>query len=206
MKNFVLAATFFLAAFMASVAFAATPLEQARQQVVEMVDANPMVTTSCSAVVIEEGVAYTAKHCNGFISPVLVQNDKKLPVMERVDHPTLDLSRLEVPGLKCPCATIAVVPAVIDEWALAVGYPASLLQVATWGQIQGRTILQSWDENGKVIWEMPALVSTTDVFSGNSGGGLFVIRGEKAYLVGIVSMMVPTGNPALSVEVREGIL
>lgn len=170
-----------------------TAKHQARSYVVKMLDKNPAISANCSAVIVAPGVAVTAKHCTGFITPQLESNDgKRLDITKQTPHPDEDSMILDVPGLHCPCAPVAELKAETDENAFAVGFPYGLLEVLTVGHIQGRVK----GEDSKYY-----LVATTPVAPGNSGGGLFVIREGAVYLVGIVSMTDPMGGLTLAAEV-----
>jgi len=170
-----------------------TPMQQARQAVVIMVSGNPDVESNCSATVISPNVALTAAHCMGIPTPVLRREGSEVrSVVSYSTQPNKDLAVLVVPGIGCPCAAYAVSAAEIDEVAYAVGYPLSIGNVLTVGHIQGRVV--NPDEN------VEYLVATCPVAPGNSGGGLFVVRNNKAYLVGIVVATTIYGLPTFAVE------
>jgi len=170
-----------------------TPMQQARQVVVIIISGNPDVESSCSAVVISPNVALTAAHCMVIPEPVLRREGSEgRPVVSYSTYPDKDVAVLVVPGIGCPCATQAPTAAEIDEVAYAIGYPLGIGNVLTVGHIQGRVVNPA--EN------VEYLVATCSVAPGNSGGGLFVVRDNKAYLVGIVVATTIYGMPTFAVE------
>jgi S1-C subfamily serine protease len=183
----------YVSVLFAVVAYAAgTPMQQAREVVLLLAPIDRLMPMSCSAVVIAPNLALTAKHCVDMPNMTVVRADGgRLPVFSFEVSSTADLAIMHVPGLTCPCAAITSVRAERDEVAYAVGFPHGQLNVLTVGYIQGR--ITAPDGNSYIV-------ATLDVNPGVSGGGLFVVRGDTAYLVGILVMMWETGNPALAVE------
>jgi S1-C subfamily serine protease len=173
-------------------ALAAT--QRAREVVLKLVSLNPVIRSSCSAVVVAPARALTANHCIDIPDMALELNDgSKLAVT--VALPDLlgrDLALLIVPDLKGPYAQTTDSRVERDETLYAVGYPFGLGNVLTIGFLQLRVYNL---EDGQ--WY---LLSTTHVAPGNSGGGLFVIRDGIPYLVGITVAHVGSPHIAASVE------
>ena len=166
----------------------------AREVVVKLVSQDPLVGSTCSAVVISAGKALTAAHCIDIPQMALVYDDGRVfPVLVALpDVMGRDLATLFVPGLLGPTATLADTPVQADELVYAVGYPYGIGNVLTIGQFQFRV---TNPENGQNF-----LISTVMVGPGNSGGALFVVRDGVPYLVGIV--VAYAGSPHLAVSVE----
>ncbi len=153
-------------------------------------------TGVCSLVVISPGVALTAAHCKPGAKEGVArveQNGKWLPIRSWHIFPGTDLARVEVPGLNCPCAPLLQGKAQQDEAVIIVGYPYGIGQVLTRGDVQE-----------PVIFENEALLLVTaSAAGGNSGGGAFIVRGGRAYLLGITSRAAPEGHLVLVVDVSQ---
>jgi len=144
---------------------------------------------SCSMVVIAPGLALTAAHCQdlqltkGFVK---MEDGQTYEVAGLVPDPTgRDLAVMHIPEISCPCAEMALYPARMDEAAVVVGYPLGIGQIITTGFIQSRYTSADGED---------FLFATTPVAPGNSGGGLFVVRQGKAYLVGILVILASGAN------------
>ena len=162
------------------------PVTQARDVTIALV----APTGGCSAVVLRPGLAATAAHCvDSFISTGVLaevtahQNGNRLGVREWTRGPG-DLAFAHVPSLVCPCAVLLDSDLVPDETTLLTGFPFGLMRVTTTGGYQGMLT-----RNGE-----PHLVSTAPGAPGMSGGGLFVVRGGKARLAGVLSMVTTSGS------------
>ena len=165
---------------------AANPYADARATVRRMVDISG---GKCSAVVIAPGVALTAKHCTDAM-PAQVDG---LDVKSHASHPTQDVSRLTVPGLKCPCAALGTVRPTPDEAIAALGYLYGDALITSRGEYLEQ-VLNTDDSQ------------TYGLFMGNlgpgmSGGGVFrIFLTGEVKLVGILSAMGKQGFPGLYVE------
>lgn len=148
---------------------------------------------ACSGVVVAPGVLLTAKHCIENDPLLAVERDgKTLGVREWLAVPDTDLAIGQVPSLACPCARVAPAAATTpDEPAIAIGFPYAMTQIATRGAVQPR------------IRDNPHLVTSTPVAVGASGGGVFVLRGGRPALVGIISMTSRDGSITWSVDHRR---
>jgi S1-C subfamily serine protease len=177
----------------AVVAYAAgTPMQQARESVARLASADPLYMGGCSVVIISPNVVISAKHCMDIPQMVVQrQGGPAHPVVAFNTHNTKDLAVLTVPMIGCPCARTTDVRAEMDELAYAVGFPYGIGNVLTVGHIQGRVFTPDGQEY---------LLATPNVNPGVSGGGLFVVRGDMVFLVGILVMMTPEGSPLLAVE------
>jgi len=174
--------------------------DEARAVIVKVIPVNPEIDGMCSAVVIAPEMALTAKHCRGLLQyQVLLDDGTKLPVTQTVEAPNDDVMFLKVPGLKCPCAQPALSPAQIDEPAFVVGFPEDIMKVVTEGRIQGRAKATDTLDD-QLHW---FLVVDASASPGSSGGGLFVIREGRPYLVGIVVMTTQIGIITMAVEMRK---
>ena len=170
--------------------------KEARQVTVQAISGDPTISISCSAVVVAPGKALTAAHCSIITDMVLKRGDKLYPVISFTPDPTgRDLAFLEVNGLECPCAFRVSFPAEIDEPAIVVGYPHGIGQVLTYGLIQGRFKNPFTNEE--------YLITTAQVAPGNSGGPLFVVRGNYPYLVGVIVVMAGETHLAGATELRD---
>lgn len=137
----------------------------------------------CSGVMIAPNLMLTAAHCLG-AGQLFVAGSPARLIQKNDDT---DAALLSVKA-GCPCVEVADEDAQIDEPVIAVGFPMNNVvhqQVVTEGLSQGETLLQG----------QRRLVMTSQVAPGNSGGGVFALRGnykggQRWELVGIVSALV----------------
>lgn len=140
---------------------------------------------SCSAVVVAPGLALTALHCEQAFEPKV---DGHL-VSEWRKFSGKDVALVVVPGLTCPCASLST-PAPAGERLAAIGFPYGIGLAVTYGESQG-----------DVIYEGERyLHHSAPTASGMSGGGVFVLREGRTWLVAITSRAAPEAS-ALSVPV-----
>lgn len=152
---------------------------------------NPNVI--CSAVVIAPAKALTAKHCltEGGIDKVGGQW-----VLYSQPSKNSDAAVLTVPGLSCPCATVALQAPVPDVTVVAFGYGGDglrhlrgpgVVKGVGYPDLVGLSVYeQELRELGnwrRFIWFDPVLVP------GDSGGGTFALRGGRWVLVGINAVL-----------------
>lgn len=146
----------------------------------------PGATTdsNCSAVVMREGVAVTAAHCilgqTATVSGLAVTS---------ISTTVGDAAEVQVPGLACPCAEALPGVTEQDRPVVAIGFPYNLIQVATFGTLQGAI-----DYSGTTL-----LLATAPIAPGDSGGGLFVVQNGRPYLVGILSATTTVGGLSFAV-------
>jgi len=126
-------------------------------------------TGACSAVVIGQDTAYTAKHCLASVLRI-----DGLLVESSYEVPNKDMLILTVPGLKCPCVRFAPKRAQRGDRVYAVGFPFGDPKVTTRGEAQQRIIYQGGH----------FLVAVLGALPGMSGGGVFSVDGR---LLGIIS-------------------
>lgn len=160
-----------------------------RHSIAETVHQMHEAGASCSAVMIAPERALTAAHCLGMNAPVVTINGYDYPVLEGYAASPRDIAILIIPGAPCPCARFADTTAEEGDPAVVVGYPWAMLRVVTYGEIQGRIVLE---EDGQEYLFVTALVAP-----GNSGGGVFDKYGD---LIGIVSKGAQ-GHSLLAVEI-----
>ena len=144
--------------------------------------------SSCSVVMIAPQEALTARHCMGMESPVVTINGVAYPVTFAYGNPAIDLALLIIPNAPCPCVKPSAKAAKEADHVALVGYPYGLHKVVTYGEFQGRVIIQGI-EYGLI---------TAPARPGNSGGGVFNAKGE---LLGIVSMGDINGYLTMYVEI-----
>lgn len=159
---------------------------------------NEMTSTGngdyCSSVVIEPGVALTAKHCTvGIDGQMYVRQDGKLYPVAGVRHdPERDIATISVPGLQCPCADLAKVgPRALGETVVAVGYPLGGERTLTRGSYLAHAYVL--DESGEELTGFYH-ITTVPIQPGNSGGALFVREGGRVLLIGIASWGLTQGG------------
>lgn len=152
-------------------------------KVVVEVDGKPV--GNGSGVMIAPMLMLTAGHVAN-AGPALTIDGERAPVrVLRVD-PSKDLALMMV-AVGCPCATLATGPIKVDQVVIAVGFPYNHLlgtQVLTEGRVQG-------NRGGD-----GALIISSPVARGNSGGGIFVKEGGRYKLAGIVVSVVAEGMGA----------
>jgi S1-C subfamily serine protease len=136
-----------------------------------------------SAILIKDKTFITSAHLFQEPGQFFVQVGPRVPEdfiplkIIKIDY-VRDLALITA-DVSCPCATLATSPPLVDEEVVVIGYPYMRnvnMQIATQGRIQG-------------ITETGSILSTANIAPGNSGGGMFVKRDEKWYLIG-VSMAV----------------
>lgn len=151
----------------------------------------------CSAVLVGPTEALTAAHCRGIENPIIIMEDGTVYKVYSfiVDPNKRDIAYLTIDPVQGPYAQFAKYPADMDEVALVIGYPHGLAQVVTHGHIQAR--VKNPDSDGSLP---PYLLTEALAAPGNSGGGLFVIRDGKPYLVGIVVGMYGTNHLIVAEE------
>jgi len=145
--------------------------------------------SSCSVVMIAPGEALTARHCLRMESPVVIIDDLEYVVTFGYGNPALDLALLIIPNAPCPCAKPAMGTIEEGESVMLVGFPYSLARIITYGEMQGRVVVNA----------VEYAVVTAPARPGNSGGGVF---NEKGELIGIVSMADITGYITFIVEIE----
>lgn len=100
-----------------------------------------------------------------------------------------DVAVLKVAGLPAPAAKLGNSDELsVGDWAIVIGNPLGekLSNTLTIGVISGtERVMSSTSPNGRTASSNPMIQTNAQINSGNSGGGLFNIRGE---LVGITSM------------------
>jgi hypothetical protein len=148
----------------------------------------------CSAVVVEPGYAFTARHCTKIGMYI-----DGLPVeYVVVGAGSADAAVAYVPGLKCPCAAIGARPS-LGETLTAVGYPSEATgERRSHGpsKVVGIDAIKEiypgkWDDYlGIFIFSEPAIL-----LPGMSGGGAFAQRGTQWEFVGINSIGLPERKP-----------
>lgn len=146
------------------------------------VNGNPM----CSAVVLDENIALTARHCIG--KGVAVDGKPASKVVMPVPGAGPDIAVLFVPGLQCPCATLGDLPAVGTN-GVAVGFPAKdgqrkVVDSGPVMSIEAPSVIAPWiagyDEefsNKYILIDNPVLEH------GMSGGALFVEKEPGVWVV-----------------------
>lgn len=141
----------------------------------------------CSAVVVAPGYALSAQHCKG-LPNMKVDGHAVAKIRE---YSSKDIVLLEVPGLGCPCASIAPTDAAPGERVAAVGFPYGIGPHMTYGESQGNVLFEGEQY----------LLHTAGTSPGMSGGGVFGIREGRVVLVAITSRSATGGLAALSVNV-----
>jgi len=141
---------------------------------------------SASGVVIDDGLVVTNYHVvagGGGRKPEsisVVYLDERYPAEMVAGDETSDVAVLKVEGLPAPAAAFGNSDELsVGDWALVIGNPLGeqFVNTLTVGVISGL--------NRDVRSSTAMIQTNAQVNSGNSGGGLFNIRGE---LVGITSM------------------
>ena len=186
-------------AFMAGIAVAAmllvgfTPKNEPffeQQMRAEAIPTVRLVTASmagsCSAVVVAPGYALSAQHCS--VLPGMKVDGHAVAKISAFS--TKDVILLDVPGLECPCAPVAMTDAAPGERVAAVGFPYGMGPLMTYGESQGNVYFEGEQY----------VLHTAGTSPGMSGGGVFVIRGGRVFLAAITSRSSDAGLVALSVN------
>lgn len=142
----------------------------------------------CSLVVVAPDTAMTAAHCNAAPQASTIQNGKRLQItLWDLDPAGRDLALLTIPGLECPCVPVGSKDdLVVGDPTVVFGYPFGGPLVATEGTyLSSRDVLVSNETSPPSYTTYSVLVTAGAIFGGNSGGGLFVVRDSRAYLIGI---------------------
>lgn len=134
----------------------------------------------------------------------VVYGEKEYPAEYIAGDEDSDIAVLKVDGLNAPAAKIGNSDELtVGDWALVIGNPLGeeFANTLTVGVISGlQRDMTSTDRNGNITGtEM--IQTNAAINSGNSGGGLFNIRGE---LVGITSMKL-SNNGFYGMASIEGI-
>lgn len=137
-------------------------------------------STIGSGVVVRPGIVLTAAHLTiDGVEEGMVGNWEVAEVLYLDIE--LDLMVLSVPGIECPCATLASADPFFLEELLAIGYPMGFgILVVTEGRMQGTL------ENGLYL-------TTAPITMGVSGGGAFNEKGELAGIVLGVTVHLAVG-------------
>jgi S1-C subfamily serine protease len=136
---------------------------------------------TCSGVVIAPERVLTAAHC--VPSDVQLLKVGALAVTEAKKKDEADIALLTVPGLGCPCVSIAAERPAVDTPLIVVGYPMNFAQYLTEGRLMGViTDPQAPDNVREHFMAMSAAISY-----GNSGGPVFAWIDGRFVVVGIVS-------------------
>lgn len=177
----------------------ASPTDQMRASTYRLVAAGGV---RCSAVAVAPGKLYTAWHCVEYSAEpapkaVVFAPDGRMHeiVVRRPVQGGSDLAEIIVPTVTCPCMpTLPKGSLKIDEPVVVVGHPYGMpVSILTRGESQGPlTYLQE-----------SYVAITAPVAPGNSGGGTFVVRNGRPYLVGITSKKTEEGSVALIAELPQ---
>lgn len=188
MKPLHLLATFFVAILVggcATSAIAPTFESRVRAEAAPTVRLMQGANGSCSAVVVAPGLAMTALHCEQAFEPKVDGH----AVSRWIKFSSKDVALVTVPGLTCPCAILST-PAPAGERLAAIGFPYGIGLTVSYGESQG-----------DVFYEGERyLHHTAPTASGMSGGGVFVVREGRTWLVAITSRAAQSAS-ALSVPV-----
>lgn len=168
-----------------------------------LTSADPDVMSSCSGTIIDKDHVLTARHCTEFPKPQATKTDGTTveAVMAYWPDDNRDIAILKVPGIGCPCAASIAYDKDVRQWedAVTAGYPYGLGPTVTFGAVQGVVEYEGpYQQVGELI---KFLYISINVDPGNSGGGVYVIRENELYLIGVVSMAPPSGNTALVVTI-----
>lgn len=159
-----------------------------------------------SAVAIDEDTVVTAKHvAKETACTVTRANGSAAKVTETKLSKDGDFAVLHA-DVGCPCVADFARPE-RGESVIAIGYPYGSdignTQVLTRGEYQGEHKYHDTDDNT----DWMAQLTTVPAAPGNSGGGVFAVRENKVYLVGVVIMVAPVGTlmDYAPIEMLEGI-
>lgn len=184
-----------IAGAMAAGSYIPAPLAEARA-VSHRILNDDSPGANCSVVAVSPGLGITAAHCGSLAAGGKIVTDAggEYAITQVEPHGAKDIALVTAPGLPCPCVKQADFAAVQDEAVVVVGYPFNLGQIVTYGAVQLRAIVEATDSAERF------LIITAPVAPGNSGGGVFVVRNDTLYLVGIVSRMASRGPISLISE------
>lgn len=126
-----------------------------------------------SGVMIYPKLMLTAAHV-AIIPNLMVNGKPVMKVIKRDDNKDIALLLVDE---NCPCAELSPEFPQLDDDVIAIGFPLHYLiktQILTKGQYQG------------YIEKENRFMVTTPIAPGNSGGGLFIEKNGKFYLIGIM--------------------
>lgn len=160
---------------------------------------------TCSAVVINEGIALTARHCLG--KGISVDGKPVTKAIVTIPSAGPDVALLYVPDLHCPCAPLGALPAVGDK-AVTVGFPSTTGQrkVADAGAVMAVAApaeIAPWiasidpEFSGKYI-----LIDNPVLEHGMSGGALFVVQNDEWVVVGVNAIGFPRNSGSQQFEIN----
>lgn len=139
---------------------------------------------SCSAVVVAPGLAMTALHCEQAFEPKVDGH----AVSRWIKFSQKDAALVVVPGLTCPCATLVAEPAFeAGERVAAIGFPHGVGSLISYGEAQDFVLYE-----GETY-----LHHSAPVVGGMSGGGVFVVREGRTWLLAITSRGSGTSSLAV---------
>jgi len=186
------AACFLLGIALATTVGVATADHTARHSANQTTVKMTMQNGVCGAVMVAPGRALTATHCLARPDAKLHVNGKTYPVFTGFALPGQDVAIIIVPGAPCPCAPVRGTPGAEGEWVVVVGFPYDIAKVTTYGEVQAH--ITNPDDGQDYV------LVTAPVAPGNSGGGVFDLKGN---LLGIVSSTAPNYHLAIYVEVLD---
>ena len=151
-------------------------------------------TGNGSGVVLAPGVIVTAKHVATTGDLCVVTGSECTPATLAWASDVDDIAVMRA-DVVCPCASKIAAPK-IDEKVLVIGYPYGNelnAQVLTRGEYQGGATVEGFEYE----------LTTASAASGNSGGGVFVVRDGEVYLVGVLTNASTEGDLSLYVSVAK---
>lgn len=117
---------------------------------------------SCSAVAVAPGYVLTARHCNNMADAKIDGH----PIGKVREFSQKDVMVVEVPGLKCPCAKVAVDAPAAGTPVASIGFPFAVIKIISLGYMQGEAFM----DDGESFITHTALTGP-----GGSGGGTFFL-------------------------------
>jgi S1-C subfamily serine protease len=138
-------------------------------------------TGTCSGVMVAPATVLTAAHC--VPNDIKVIKVKGLAVEQAVSNSEADIAILTVPGLKCPCASVATQRPRVDTELVAIGYPMRMAEYLTEGRLMGNII----DPQAPDLVRAHFMATSIPLAFGNSGGPVFARIDGKWQVVGVVS-------------------
>jgi hypothetical protein len=151
----------------------------------------------CSAVVVGPGVVLTAKHCLlAGEADTIVTRDGEFAITGGKISQATDGVVLYAPGVQCPCAVEDHGQPVIGDEVRLVGFPLSTFNDERGGFVFAVGTPDFLDPVAFVRENVPDEFWYTYVFYspvgtyGDSGGGLFMLRGDKWVLIGIHTVKI----------------